>query len=132
MNKVAKIIICNSKNEFLLQLRDNNPNIQYPLHWNLFGGVIEENEKPKETIIRELNEELGIIINENDVCFFLKEEYNLTHQYIFYIKKEINPEKIILQEGISLKWFKFIELEGLKIGFNYKKILEKIEKWKPE
>src|SRR3989344_8400106 len=44
MTHVAKIII-HHKNKFLLQLRGNNPNIAFPLHWNLLGGVVEQSEK---------------------------------------------------------------------------------------
>lgn len=43
---------------YILQLRDNNPNISAPGQWSLFGGKIENNETPRQAIIREIYEEL--------------------------------------------------------------------------
>ena len=47
-------IITNNRNEVLLQLRDNNPNISYPNSWTLPGGVIEPPETPNQAAQREL------------------------------------------------------------------------------
>ncbi len=122
MKQVAKIIIHNNK-EFLLQLRDDNPHIKFPLHWNLLGGVVEEGEDPENTLRRELQEELGISIE--NVTLFTIEEHNETKQYIFSARSTIDPSRIKLNEGLALRWFKDFELPSLKIGFNYYEILQK-------
>ena len=121
MKQVAKIII-HHKDEFLLQLRDNNPNIAFPLHWNLLGGVVEEGEDPENTIKRELQEELGIYVEQ--VKKFVIEEYNGTKQHIFSAQLSINPAEVQLKEGLALRWFKNFELPSLKIGFNYYEIIQ--------
>lgn len=53
------IAILHSSNQFLLQLRDNIPDIIYPGHWGLFGGHLEPGETPFTAVQRELNEEIG-------------------------------------------------------------------------
>lgn len=120
---VAKAIIYNSKGEFLLQLRDNDPNIKFKLHWNLIGGVVEEKEAPKKTILRELEEELGLTIKSINLLK-IEKFYNVA-QYIYVLDIDLDIIKIHLKEGISLKWFKFLELDGLRIGFNYSQILRR-------
>ena len=44
---------------FLMQLRDNDPNIRAPWHWGLFGGHLERGEQPEAAVLRELHEELA-------------------------------------------------------------------------
>ena len=46
-------------NRVLLQLRDDKPDIFFPNHWGCFGGAIEPGEAPHDTLLRELQEELG-------------------------------------------------------------------------
>ena len=59
-----KAVIYCEGGELLLQQRDNTPNLPFPGAWNFFGGHIEEGELPKDALIRELTEELGVIPGE--------------------------------------------------------------------
>jgi 8-oxo-dGTP pyrophosphatase MutT (NUDIX family) len=45
---------------YLLQLRDELPQIWYPGHWGLFGGAVESGENELEGLRRELREELEL------------------------------------------------------------------------
>ena len=45
------IMIEDEENRVLFQLRDNKPNIPHPNKWSLFGGGIEQGERPEEAII---------------------------------------------------------------------------------
>ena len=49
---------------YLVQLRDDVPEIFYPGHWGLFGGAIEPGEQPMEALYRELREETGLTPDE--------------------------------------------------------------------
>lgn len=53
------IAILHQDGKFLMQLRDDLPNIFYPGHWALFGGHIEPDEPPDTAIRRELLEEIA-------------------------------------------------------------------------
>lgn len=44
---------------FLMQLRDDKPQIRYPGVWAFFGGHLEPGESPDEAMWRELQEEIA-------------------------------------------------------------------------
>jgi 8-oxo-dGTP pyrophosphatase MutT (NUDIX family) len=49
---------------YIMQLRDDVPNIWYPGHWGLFGGGIDNQEDEVAALRRELREELEIEVND--------------------------------------------------------------------
>lgn len=59
----------------------------YKAYWSLPGGIIDPNETPRETAIRETLEEVGIVVDEKDVTFVAvvdrKSEVAETYQFIF-------------------------------------------------
>ena len=56
---VAAILVVDRAG-YLLQLRDNKPEIFFPGHWGLFGGAIDPGETAEAALARELDEELGL------------------------------------------------------------------------
>ena len=44
----------------VLHHRDDKPWIPHPGCWSLFGGAVEQGEDPHGTVVRELEEELGL------------------------------------------------------------------------
>jgi 8-oxo-dGTP pyrophosphatase MutT (NUDIX family) len=52
-------LITTPDGRYLLQHRDDLPQIWYPGHWGLFGGGIDPGESPEEALRRELMEEIG-------------------------------------------------------------------------
>ncbi len=66
-------VILNEKNELLLHEKKNEP-------WSLPAGMIEPNESPKDAIIREVQEETGLIVKPEDVLgIFGGSEFNYTY-----------------------------------------------------
>src|ERR1700674_5416517 len=63
-NATAAIIALPGK-RYLMQLRDQKPNIFYPGHWGVFGGAIDVGETPEQCLYREIEEELGL----SDIIF---------------------------------------------------------------
>jgi 8-oxo-dGTP pyrophosphatase MutT (NUDIX family) len=45
---------------YLMQLRDNKPDIFFPNLWGLFGGAVDPGEDPETALRRELMEELSL------------------------------------------------------------------------
>ena len=60
-NLVSIIFIFNTKNEVLLQLRDDKPEILNPNIWGPLGGHCNLYETPYNCALRELQEESGYI-----------------------------------------------------------------------
>lgn len=52
-------LVVTEDGRYLLQLRDQKPNVWYPGHWGLFGGAIDAGETPVAALCRELTEEIG-------------------------------------------------------------------------
>jgi 8-oxo-dGTP pyrophosphatase MutT (NUDIX family) len=48
---------------YIMQLRDDVPNIWYPGHWGLFGGGVDDREEEVAALRRELREELELEVN---------------------------------------------------------------------
>lgn len=58
-NAVAAILV-DHRGRYLLQLRDERPDIWYPGHWGLFGGSVDAGEDESQALRRELREELEL------------------------------------------------------------------------
>jgi len=52
----AALLVCDGR--YLMQLRDDKPDILLPGHWSLFGGTVDPGEDADAAIVRELIEEL--------------------------------------------------------------------------
>lgn len=102
---VVGIVIQNNIGELLFIKRAATKE-QYPSMWEHIGGCIVSGETPKEAAYREVYEEIGISISEENLVlvdtFFEKTAY----VYTFYIQKDINIEKCLLQknEVDNIKW----------------------------
>ena len=55
---VAAVLVT-ERDEYLLQLRDDKPEIWFPGYWGLFGGSVDGGETPEQALCRELGEEIG-------------------------------------------------------------------------
>ena len=60
----AIAILVTEAGEYLLQRRDERPDIWFPGFVGLFGGSLEDGEEPEEGLRREIHEELGYRIRE--------------------------------------------------------------------
>lgn len=93
------------KEEILLHKRDDKTT-KHPKKWAFFGGSSEENETPIETFIREIHEELGVLLQREEViplCDYLNPEFG-THRNIFYALRHTKKQEMTLGEGADFDW----------------------------
>ena len=123
LRKIASIIIVNRKGELLLCLRDNNPKIPFPHHWDLLGGHVEEGETPEEALRRELQEELNLDVRKDisDLQFFkrfdcFEGDVHLNIKYIYVGKIDQELAELKLHEGERLGFFSPQEAKSLRFA----------------
>ncbi|NTU58397.1 MAG: NUDIX domain-containing protein [Chlorobiaceae bacterium] len=117
----TSIIFHNRKNQVLLLLRDDKPEIPYPNMWDLPGGHVEKDETPEECIAREMMEEI-----ETDVSRcrrYSVYDFPDRMEYIFLMELDIDADLIPLNEGQRLQWFSAPELPDLQLAFGFDAVL---------
>lgn len=99
----VRAVIYNDKDEFLILTEQDDPD-----NWKLPGGKLSPNEDPTAGILRELEEELGLSIDqiESDELKFAKltTDDGLSNRYIFKISTKEESIKPNNAEIAKLKW----------------------------
>ncbi|WP_017661984.1 NUDIX hydrolase [Baaleninema simplex] len=97
MKQVA-IAILYQQGKYLLQLRDDIPDIVYPGYWAFFGGHLEANETPEVAVVRELYEEIRY--RTSDVTLFDRFVFSPdVVRYVFYAPLTVTLDRLDLREG---------------------------------
>jgi len=120
--KGTSIIFINDKREILLFLRDDISSIPYPNMWDLPGGHVEKGESPEQCIIREINEEMGIHLE--NFHFFMEKQFSDRTEYVFWKKENLNIQDIVLTEGQYLKWFTEKEVMNTELACCFNQVVE--------
>lgn len=128
------IWVMNEKSQVLLTLRSKNKETS-PNMWENTGGSVWANEKVSQAAVRELDEETGIKIREQQLVELALRVYDNTISHIFLVKLDKTPViKLNPTETIDYKWVsldtvsKMIE-KGLmvpSIKFKFLKIKDKL------
>ncbi len=104
MKKVAKLLIKNG-NEYLMMYRGSHPTFgEDP---DLPGGTAEGNESTTTTMLREVDEEIGLsIIKDETKEIFSGTEYsrNGTHYSLFITHPSKRPQIVMSWEHSSYEW----------------------------
>jgi 8-oxo-dGTP pyrophosphatase MutT (NUDIX family) len=66
----ANAILIDSTGQFILQIRDNNPDILMPGMITFFGGTLMPDEDPVAGLLRELQEELSFNFSNYEIKHF--------------------------------------------------------------
>ena len=111
MKKASKALIYKNK-EYLLQLRDDKPNIPYPNCWSFFGGGIDNNETPWKALQRELQEELNWIPKKGQFLNKIFDTKSNCFNYLFAVPFEDDKKVLILGEGKAKEWFTLEEIKN--------------------
>lgn len=122
------VIIQNSKKEILLGKRSKKSPF-YPDYWGLPGGLVEYNEKIKDTAKRELEEELGIkikLIRQAKAQNVLPNKKCSIHAVdVPFYAKIINGKPKANDETSKVKWFKPSEIKKMNLAYEHKNLLKK-------
>lgn len=130
--------IIDDKQNILLQKRSKNKKM-WPNLWDVTaGGHVDSGEFGRQALIREVKEELGIQILDNDVKYLLgstsiNEKGDIVNKHYnecYLITKNVNISDIVLQkeEVEEVKYFSKDELLK-RIENNYEGLTDKTGPW---
>lgn len=104
------VFIENVNGEFLLQKRA----LKKDGRWATTGGHPVSGESSLEGIVTEIKEELGQTVNQNELTLFKTIMTEDDFVDLYYMKKNININDIVLQEEVEdIKWATREEIEKL-------------------
>jgi len=118
---VAALIV--DGNRYLLQ---TNPRDNF---WSMMGGRAKFNETSKETLIREINEELGIVIKKEEATLihivenFFDYDNKKFHEMLFIYRVDCKNYDIVNQQDFycldkdldTNHWYTFDEVQALNV-----------------
>lgn len=110
---VAGAVLVNRRGQLLLQHRDDDPRIESPGQWSLFGGGLDEGEEPTEAMLREVEEEIGYRPRAYRPLAVFSGYYAEFHVYLAEVTPAI--EDLVLQEGQGFAFFSREEAKQLDL-----------------
>lgn len=130
--------IFNKNGDVLLQKRSNNKRL-WPNLWDVtVGGHVLKGEFGRQALIREIKEELGITVKEDEIKYLVGSKSSNTKGNIinnhfnecYIIEKNIEVNNITLQEEevSDIRWFKKKEILE-RINNDFDGITEKTGPW---
>jgi 8-oxo-dGTP pyrophosphatase MutT (NUDIX family) len=107
---VAAIIVTED-GRYLLQHRDDIPQIWFPDHWGCFGGAVDAGEDPIGALKRELYEEIEF--EPKNLAYFTRFDFDLAelgmdrYYRIYYVMPmtAAEQERLVLHEGRAVQAF---------------------------
>jgi len=120
MVQVALAIIYQD-DRFLMQLRDDIPQIHYPGCWGLFGGHIEVGETPEVAVKREIIEEINY-----DLPSFSKFDVYIDEKvirHVFQAPMLVELNQLVLDEGWDMG---LLTADDIQRGNCYSEIAQQI------
>lgn len=121
MDEGTNIVMVNPADEVLLYLRDDKPTIKFPNTWCLPGGYVEPGEQPQECVRREIEEEMGVVLDAVWPLVSATRPYGVEHT--FWTEIDLDLDHVVLTEGQRLKWFTRAEISAHELGYEDNAIL---------
>ena len=85
---VVGVVIVNGNDEILLQKRSRFKRAN-PSKWGICGGKVDLGETSLDAGIRETFEEIGILLNKDELKFLSMNTNEKAHFTVYYVKKDI-------------------------------------------
>ena len=116
---IAVIFIENDNGEFLIQKTSKAKGDCF----SSTGGHVDSGETPLESIKREVKEEIGINIDNDNIEEYGYLLYDMPLRYLFYVKKNIDLKDIKIQET-EVEYAKYMSISKIKGLIDNHKMLE--------
>lgn len=108
---IVIVFIENGEGKFLIQKTSKEKGSIFATT----GGLVTSGETPDVTIIKEIKEELGLDVKIDELTFFYTAKRKHAFQDAYYLKKDIDINKLKLQqeEVEYVKWLSIDEINKL-------------------
>lgn len=109
----CEIWLQNSKGEMLITKRHSSKKAGGL--WEFVGGGVLAGETTAQAAAREVKEEIGILITENELTLLHVYKQRNYFMDIYLVKKEVNIDNLVLDEDeiIDAKWVSQKELQAM-------------------
>ena len=121
-------VIINNKGEVLCTKRDVGKYEYVSLKWEFPGGKVEEGETTRQTLERELREELDIKVEIGDFFYQVEHDYSDFHLSMAVYECKFPEQHISMNVHKALKWVKPEDLMKLDWAEADRPVAEKIVK----
>lgn len=107
--KIVIVFIENSEGKFLIQKTSKEKGSVFATT----GGLVSSGYTSDETVVKEIEEELGLIVDFKELKHIetIKREY--AFQDTYYLKKDIDIKNLILQE-CEVEYVKWLSIDEIK------------------
>jgi 8-oxo-dGTP pyrophosphatase MutT (NUDIX family) len=111
------------------------PHISQPNTWCIPGGRLEKDETPLAGVLREVFEEVGIVLTEQQVCHVGKVQIRKPDiDYVFHLYHVVLAEmpalNLCLNECTEAQWLSLQEIKQLPLTPGGKDVLARYEKFR--
>lgn len=104
-SQVAKVVLIDNNGHYLLLQRNDHPDFGFDP--DLPGGTLEDGEASLQTLLREVVEEIGVILRPEDVTHHFTGSKYSKHGTIYHLystRVHVRPEITISWEHASHEW----------------------------
>lgn len=110
---ITKALVRNSEGLYLV-LHRGNTHPRFPGHIDFPGGEVEPKETPEAAVMREIQEEAGLLVDPKKLKKLFTKQYRQTTHILFEAKLTEPDAKVFLSwEHESYRWITPEELKSL-------------------
>ncbi len=123
----AVAVIRDTDGQLLLHLRDDIPGIVWPGYWSVLGGGCDSGEHPDDAIVRELDEEAGLQVDDLAPVLEILDSTGSGQLLTVYTGTWTgDPTTLPLSEGQELRFIPPGDLAGLLVPPHIRAVLDRV------